>query len=89
MQIPVTAIATVVAVNRMLGTPKSGGLSTPSSDSAPTQNLWDAQELWSYPATALLTGTMGSLLGIGGGMVIGPVLLALNLPPQVSLGLYD
>ena len=65
----------------MIGTPK--GATSHSADSDPAQHTWQADELWSYPATALLTGTMGSLLGIGGGMVIGPVLLQLNLPPQV------
>ena len=78
-------IATVLAVNRMIGTPKGAATSYPA-DSDPAQHTWQADELWSYPATALLTGTMGSLLGIGGGMVIGPVLLQLNLPPQVRGG---
>ncbi|GJP30175.1 hypothetical protein CLOM_g22943 [Closterium sp. NIES-68] len=37
-----------------------------------------------YPLAALLAGCMGGLLGIGGGMVMGPVLLELNIPPQVT-----
>ncbi|CAI5462800.1 unnamed protein product [Closterium sp. Yama58-4] len=42
-----------------------------------------AREL-TYPLASLLAGCMGGLLGIGGGMVMGPVLLELNIPPQVT-----
>eukprot|EP00475_Leptophrys_vorax_P025859 TRINITY_DN36193_c0_g4_i1.p1 TRINITY_DN36193_c0_g4~~TRINITY_DN36193_c0_g4_i1.p1 ORF type:complete len:354 (+),score=25.80 TRINITY_DN36193_c0_g4_i1:147-1064(+) len=37
-----------------------------------------------FALSALVAGWMGGLLGIGGGMVMGPVLLELNVPPQVS-----
>ncbi|CAI7743805.1 unnamed protein product [Closterium sp. NIES-54] len=39
-----------------------------------------------YPLSALLAGCMGGLLGVGGGMVMGPVLLELGMLPQVSSG---
>ncbi|CAI6003877.1 unnamed protein product [Closterium sp. NIES-65] len=45
---------------------------------------WGMQQLWGYPLCSFIAGVMGGLLGIGGGMVMGPVLLELNLPPQVT-----
>ncbi|CAI5531428.1 unnamed protein product [Closterium sp. Naga37s-1] len=47
---------------------------------------WGMQQLWGYPLCSFIAGVMGGLLGIGGGMVMGPVLLELNLPPQVGHG---
>merc|ERR1712113_277017 len=35
-----------------------------------------------YPAVAILAGILAGLLGIGGGMVLGPLLVALGCLPQ-------
>ncbi|KAK8954755.1 hypothetical protein KSP39_PZI002020 [Platanthera zijinensis] len=39
-----------------------------------------------FPSAALLSGTMGGLFGIGGGLLINPVLLQIGVPPQVTAG---
>ncbi|XP_024520298.1 sulfite exporter TauE/SafE family protein 2 [Selaginella moellendorffii] len=36
------------------------------------------------PLMALLAGILGGLLGIGGGMLISPILLEMGMPPQVT-----
>ncbi|XP_020690958.1 sulfite exporter TauE/SafE family protein 5-like [Dendrobium catenatum] len=36
-----------------------------------------------FPLAALLSGIMGGLFGIGGGLLINPVLLQIGVPPQV------
>ena len=46
--------------------------------------MWQLPELLAYPLASLIAGINGGLLGIGGGMVLGPVMLHLNLPPQVG-----
>eukprot|EP00850_Spirogloea_muscicola_P010048 SM000058S18478 [mRNA] locus=s58:105419:109295:+ [translate_table: standard] len=45
---------------------------------------WGAGRVAIFPLYALVAGTMGGLLGIGGGMVMGPVLLELGILPQVT-----
>lgn len=42
---------------------------------------WTASAVALYPALATLAGVMGGLLGIGGGMIMGPLLLELGLLP--------
>ncbi|KAL0916906.1 hypothetical protein M5K25_014459 [Dendrobium thyrsiflorum] len=39
-----------------------------------------------FPLAALLSGIMGGLFGIGGGLLINPVLLQIGVPPQVTAG---
>ena len=46
---------------------------------------WDGATLRRFPKTALLAGVTAGLLGIGGGMVIGPLFLAIGMEPQVCL----
>ncbi|KAL5972818.1 hypothetical protein ACLOJK_039624 [Asimina triloba] len=44
-------------------------------------------EPWSkvvFPVMALLSGVLGGLFGIGGGMLINPVLLQMGIPPQIT-----
>ena len=44
---------------------------------------WDVKTLQRFPKTALLAGVTAGLLGIGGGMVIGPLFLSIGMEPQV------
>lgn len=45
---------------------------------------WDVKTLQRFPKTALLAGVTAGLLGIGGGMVIGPLFLSIGMEPQVG-----
>lgn len=45
---------------------------------------WGNKELLYYPCFAFVAGMMAGLLGIGGGMVIGPMLLEMGIIPQVK-----
>ncbi len=43
--------------------------------------------LWALGGTGLVAGLLGSMLGVGGGIIIVPILtLALHLPIQVAIG---
>ncbi|XP_058092157.1 sulfite exporter TauE/SafE family protein 5-like isoform X2 [Magnolia sinica] len=37
-----------------------------------------------FPLMALLSGILGGLFGIGGGMLINPILLQMGIPPQIT-----
>jgi uncharacterized membrane protein YfcA len=50
----------------------------------PADIQWDNRSLRRFPITALLAGVTAGLLGIGGGMVIGPLFLAIGMEPQVG-----
>ena len=45
---------------------------------------WDTATLCELPAVGLVAGTFSGMLGIGGGMITGPLLLKLGTNPQVS-----
>lgn len=45
---------------------------------------WGNKELLYYPCFAFIAGMLAGLLGIGGGMVIGPMLLEMGILPQVK-----
>jgi uncharacterized membrane protein YfcA len=45
---------------------------------------WDSSFFIKFPIYALLSGVMAGLLGIGGGLILGPLLLELGLHPVVS-----
>ncbi|ETO15195.1 hypothetical protein RFI_22166 [Reticulomyxa filosa] len=45
---------------------------------------WNAQKAIIYPIYAAVAGILGGLLGIGGGMLVSPLLLELGLGPRVS-----
>lgn len=47
------------------------------------QNGISTQPKFIFPVAALLSGIVGGLLGIGGGLLINPVLLQIGVPPQV------
>jgi len=45
---------------------------------------WNSKIFILYPIYAFVSGTMAGLLGIGGGLVLGPLLLELGIHPVVS-----
>eukprot|EP00929_Paragymnodinium_shiwhaense_P007112 TRINITY_DN111063_c0_g1_i1.p1 TRINITY_DN111063_c0_g1~~TRINITY_DN111063_c0_g1_i1.p1 ORF type:complete len:569 (+),score=145.39 TRINITY_DN111063_c0_g1_i1:45-1751(+) len=45
---------------------------------------WTPKTLWAYPCLAAAAGFLGGFLGIGGGIIMGPVLLELNMAPEAS-----
>jgi uncharacterized membrane protein YfcA len=45
---------------------------------------WNRDILVKYPLYALFTGLLSGLLGIGGGLILGPLLLELGIHPLVS-----
>lgn len=45
---------------------------------------WTDQQLKKYPLIALLAGVAAGMLGIGGGMVIGPLFIQLDMQPKVG-----
>ena len=45
---------------------------------------WDNNIFIKYPLYSFISGVMAGLLGIGGGLIIGPLLLELGLHPIVS-----
>jgi len=49
-----------------------------------TDLQWTSETLMKFPKTALLAGVTAGLLGIGGGMVIGPLFLSIGMQPQVG-----
>ena len=49
----------------------------------PEDMQWTVAQLKKFPFTAVQAGVMAGLLGIGGGMVIGPLFMAIGMQPQV------
>jgi len=45
---------------------------------------WTTTLLLKFPKTALMAGITAGLLGIGGGMIIGPLFLSIGMEPQVG-----
>lgn len=45
---------------------------------------WNTQIIMIYPLYAMLSGCLAGLLGIGGGLILGPLLLELGLHPLVN-----
>lgn len=46
--------------------------------------LWDAQKLRFYASFTFLAGIVAGLIGIGGGMVLNPLMLVMGINPRVS-----
>ncbi|XP_075479102.1 sulfite exporter TauE/SafE family protein 3-like [Primulina tabacum] len=49
-----------------------------------TKIVWTVPKLILCCICGMLSGIVGGLLGLGGGFIIGPLLLELGIPPQVS-----
>mmetsp|Transcript_6083 Transcript_6083/g.14558 ORF Transcript_6083/g.14558 Transcript_6083/m.14558 type:complete len:556 (-) Transcript_6083:14-1681(-) len=56
------------------------------SDKAEEDGLlsWTPRTLWMYPLFSTAAGFLGGLLGIGGGIILGPLLLELGLLPEAN-----
>jgi len=55
------------------------------SDNAPEGMLrWTPTTIWLYPLMSAAAGFLGGFLGIGGGIIMGPMLLELGMSAQVS-----
>ncbi|KQJ98072.1 hypothetical protein BRADI_3g34757v3 [Brachypodium distachyon] len=54
------------------------------SSKANNQTSLKAYQLFVYCSLGLTAGSMGGLLGVGGGIIMGPLFLELGVPPQVS-----
>jgi len=50
----------------------------------PSDIHWDSKLLYTYPIYSFMSGLLAGVLGIGGGLIIGPLLLELGLNPIVS-----
>ena len=48
------------------------------------QIQWTKFHLWAFPFLSLAAGILGGMLGLGGGMFMGPILLQLGMLPQVA-----
>ncbi|MCL7045239.1 hypothetical protein MKW94_028178 [Papaver nudicaule] len=46
---------------------------------------WKIYQLSFYALVGVVAGTLGGLLGLGGGFIMGPLFLELGIPPQVRL----
>jgi len=45
---------------------------------------WNSTATWYYPVVCCLAGFFAGMFGIGGGIVKGPLMLAMGIPPAVS-----
>merc|ERR1740117_2080936 len=45
---------------------------------------WTPKTLWLYPVMATVAGFLGGFLGIGGGIIMGPMLLELGMVPEAN-----
>jgi uncharacterized membrane protein YfcA len=45
---------------------------------------WETKMFFKFPLYSFVSGLMAGLLGIGGGLILGPLLLELGLHPLVS-----
>ncbi len=45
--------------------------------------FWSPRRFFYYPVFALISGIMAGLVGIGGGLILGPLLLELGMHPIV------
>ncbi|XP_061960519.1 sulfite exporter TauE/SafE family protein 3-like [Populus nigra] len=78
MQIPVAVgVTSYVAVSLYKGRRKI-------ASKGEARNNWPLHRLLFYCVTALMAGTVGGMLGLGGGFILGPLFLEMGIPPQVS-----
>merc|ERR1719261_451147 len=45
---------------------------------------WTATNLWLYPVLSVVAGFLGGFLGIGGGIIMGPMLIELGMVPEAN-----
>jgi len=56
----------------------------PQSSYSKGDIMWDDKNVIKYPAMSSIAGVAAALLGVGGGMVTGPLMLELGVLPEVS-----
>ncbi|CAD7963732.1 unnamed protein product [Amoebophrya sp. A120] len=72
-------------VNNPLQTPQLSSSSSSSSTSSSHGSIkWDERNTVLYPAVCTASGLMAGMFGIGGGIVKGPLMLALGVEPNVA-----
>ena len=49
----------------------------------PNDIKWNSEIFFNYPLYAFFGGVMAGLLGVGGGLILGPLLLELGIHPLV------
>lgn len=62
--------------------PKQGP-DSPRNQPGPASVEWTGRTVLVYPAVATVAGVLGGMLGLGGGIVMAPFLVELNLHPEV------
>lgn len=78
LQIPVAAgVTSYEAVSLYKGRRKITSMGEAS-------NNWPVHELILYCFIGVMAGTVGGMLGLGGGFILGPLFLEMGIPPQVS-----
>ncbi|GAQ79300.1 hypothetical protein KFL_000280050 [Klebsormidium nitens] len=82
LQVPLAIFCTAL-VARRLGQQHHKRLSD-GDDYHPDELHFGPRQLVTYPLIALVAGVIAGLLGIGGGMIVGPLLLELGMLPQVT-----
>ena len=50
-----------------------------------TKQGWRAREVMLYDGVSVATGILAGLVGIGGGLIISPFLIVMNLEPSVAV----
>eukprot|EP00804_Cyclotella_cryptica_P011730 CCRYP_011339-RB/>CCRYP_011339-RB protein AED:0.03 eAED:0.03 QI:377/1/1/1/1/1/3/274/612 len=73
--------ATVFGIKNMKRTQAKMAVNYPFLE---TDVLWDAKKMLSYSFFTFFAGIIAGLIGIGGGMVLGPLMLVMGVHPSVS-----
>merc|ERR1740130_2303673 len=55
-----------------------------TSDNSEGLLTWTPTTMWLYPLFAVVAGFLGGFLGIGGGIIMGPLLLELGMIPEAN-----
>lgn len=55
-----------------------------SNESSEGMLAWTPTTMWMYPLLSTVAGFLGGFLGIGGGIIMGPLLLELGMAPEAS-----
>ena len=59
-------------------------LSAPATSSSRSAVKWDKENTIRYPAICSLAGLFAGLFGVGGGIVKGPLMLAMGVEPKIA-----
>ncbi|XP_010434202.1 PREDICTED: uncharacterized protein LOC104718204 [Camelina sativa] len=80
LQIPLALIFTKLALSRT----ESRQESSPSNQKNLEDTRLDQSTRLMFPVMSFLAGLLGGIFGIGGGMLISPLLLQAGIPPQIT-----